>query len=81
MCLGVPGEVLSIASDELRMGRISFGGVVKEVSLVYVPEAAVGDYVIVHAGFAIGSVDAAAATRVFAYLDALGEVPPEEPQR
>lgn len=81
MCLGVPGEVLSIASDELRMGRVSFGGVVKEVSLVYVPEAVMGDYVVVHAGFAIGRIDAAAAARVFAYLEELGEVPLEEPQR
>ncbi|MDC0720858.1 HypC/HybG/HupF family hydrogenase formation chaperone [Nannocystis bainbridge] len=71
--------MLSIASDELRMGRVSFGGVVKEVSLVYAPEAAEGDFVIVHAGFAIGLIDAAAAARVFAYLDALGEVLPEEP--
>ncbi|MFZ6182795.1 HypC/HybG/HupF family hydrogenase formation chaperone [Nannocystis pusilla] len=66
---------MSIASDELRMGRVSFGGVVKEVSLVYVPEAVVGDYVIVHAGFAIGRVDAMAAERVFAYLEELGEGP------
>lgn len=81
MCLGVPGEVLSVASDALRTGRVAFGGVVKEVSLVYVPEAVVGDYVLVHAGFAIGRIDAAAAARVFAYLEALGEAPPEEPQR
>ena len=78
MCLGVPGEVLSGADDELRTARVSFGGVVMEVSLAYVPEAAAGDFVIVHAGFAISRIDAAAAARVFSYLDELGEIPPEE---
>ncbi len=73
MCLGVPGEILSTEELELRMGRVSFGGVIKEVCLAYVPEAEVGDYVIVHAGFAISRIDAEAAGRVFAYLDeALG---------
>lgn len=75
MCLAVPGEVLSIRSDALRTGRVCFGGVIKEVSLVCVPEARVGDHVIVHAGFAIGRIDAAAAARVFAYLEELGEEP------
>lgn len=71
MCLGVPGEVKSIVEGDLRMGRVAFGGVVKEVCLAYVPEAQVGDFVVVHAGFAISRIDRDAAERVFSYLDAL----------
>lgn len=73
MCLGIPGEVQSIVAGELRTGRVAFGGVVKEVCLAYVPEAEVGDFVVVHAGFAISRIDREAADRVFAYLDAIGE--------
>ncbi len=74
MCLGIPGEVLSFVDDApLRMGRVAFGGVVKEVCLAYVPEAHPGDFVVVHAGFAISRVDAEAARRVFAWLEELGE--------
>jgi len=82
MCLGIPGEVLSIREAELPMGRVSFGGVIKEVCLAYVPEAKVGDYVIVHAGFAISRVDAEAAARVLSYLDetaGLEELEPAAP--
>lgn len=70
MCLAVPGKIISIAGeDELsRLGRIDFGGVIKEASLAYVPEAEVGDYVIVHAGFALNRVDEAEAEKVFEYL-------------
>src|SRR5207245_2720438 len=60
MCLGVPGQVVSIAeaADTLqRSGRVSFGGVVKEVSLAFVPDVQVGEYVIVHAGFALNKLD------------------------
>ena len=70
MCLGIPGEVLSIAEGTLRTGRVAFGGVVKEICLAYVPEARVGEYVIVHAGFAITRLDREAAERVFSYLEA-----------
>lgn len=73
MCLGIPGEILRITEGELRMGRVSFGGIVKEVCLAYVPEAKAGDFVIVHAGFAISVIDEAEATRVFAYLDEAAE--------
>jgi len=73
VCLGIPGEVQSIVAGELRTGRVAFGGVVKEVCLAYVPEAEVGDFVVVHAGFAISRIDREAADRVFAYLDAIGE--------
>jgi hydrogenase expression/formation protein HypC len=63
MCLAVPGKVLSISGDEplMKMGKVSFGGVVKEVSLAYVPEVKIGDYVIVHVGFALSIVDEEAA--------------------
>jgi hydrogenase expression/formation protein HypC len=73
MCLAVPGEILSIesANDLMRTGRVSFGGVVKTVNLAYTPEAQVGDYVIVHVGFAISTIDRAEAERVFTYLDEL----------
>jgi hydrogenase expression/formation protein HypC len=79
MCLGVPGEVMTVIDGPLRMGRVAFGGVVKEVCLAYVPEADVGDYVIVHAGFAISRIDREAAARVFSYLDEIGAAEAEEP--
>ena len=77
MCLGIPGEVKSISSTEpdsgLRMGRVAFSGVVKEICLAFVPEAAIGDFVLVHAGFAISRIDRQAAERVFSYLRELEE--------
>lgn len=73
MCLGIPGEVLSAVEGPLRMGRVAFGQVIKEVCLAYVPEAQPGDFVVVHAGFAISRVDPEGARRVFAYLEELGE--------
>jgi hydrogenase expression/formation protein HypC len=59
MCLGVPGKVINIEDNPLgvRMGKVSFGGIVKEVCLAYTPEAQIEDYVIVHAGFAISRLD------------------------
>ena len=59
MCLGVPGKVLSMETraDGMTMGRVSFSGVIKEVCLDFVPEAAAGDYVVVHVGFAISRID------------------------
>jgi hydrogenase expression/formation protein HypC len=75
MCLAVPGKVLSItdATSLMRLGTVSFGGIVKEVSLAYVPEAQVGDYVLVHVGFAISRLNEQEAARVFAYLQQLDE--------
>lgn len=75
MCLGIPGKIIEIneEKDELTMGRVSFGGLVKEVCLSYVPEAKVDDYVIVHVGFAISKIDEAEAQQVFEYLDQMGE--------
>jgi hydrogenase expression/formation protein HypC len=82
VCLAVPGRIEAIAAGAAltRVGRVSFGGVVKEVSLAYVPEARVGDYVLVHVGFAIGVVDAAEAERTLALLETLEE-PAEEDER
>lgn len=75
MCLAVPGKIISVSGDDLnRSGKVSFSGVMKEVSLAYVPEAQIGDYVIVHVGFALSKVDEAEAHRVFDYLEAIGEL-------
>ena len=62
MCLAIPGRVIETRDEDLmRMGKVDFGGVTREVSLAYLPEVAVGDFVIVHAGFAISQVDEAEA--------------------
>jgi hydrogenase expression/formation protein HypC len=76
MCLAIPGLVLSLSDGDpmLRTGKVSFGGVAKEVNLAYVPEAKVGDYVIVHVGFAIGIVDEKEARQVFEYLKQMDEL-------
>lgn len=69
MCLAVPGKIISITGEDLtRMGRVSFGGVLKEVSLAYVPEAQVDDYVVVHVGFAISKLDLEEAEQTLNYL-------------
>jgi hydrogenase expression/formation protein HypC len=67
---------LSVEGDDpvLRCGRVSFGGVVKQVNLAYVPEARVGDYVLVHVGFAINTIDEEEANQVFEYLRQMGEL-------
>jgi hydrogenase expression/formation protein HypC len=76
MCLGVPGKILSLEPNAvgMTMGRVSFGGVAKEVCLAYVPEAQVGDYVIVHAGFALNKLDEQEANEVFELLRQMGEL-------
>lgn len=65
--------------DELRVGDVSFGGIVKRVNLAYVPEARIGDYVMVHVGFAISVVDEAEARTTFEYLQQMGELAELEP--
>ena len=82
MCLAIPGRILSFAGDDplMRTGRVSFGGIVKEVSLAYTPEAGVGDYVIVHVGFAISTLDQTEANRVFDYLQEMGELGELQPE-
>ena len=75
MCLAVPGKIVSISGEDLaRQARVDFGGALKEVNLAYVPEAQVGDYVLVHVGFAISVVDKEEAAKVFGYLKEMGEL-------
>ncbi len=75
MCLGIPGKIVSVSGEDplYRMGKIDFGGIRKEISLAYVPEAEVGNYVIVHAGFAISVIDEQEANEVFQYLKEMEE--------
>ncbi len=79
MCLAVPGKILSIVNDDglMRTGRVSFGGIVKDINLAYTPDAGVGDHVIVHVGFAINTIDEREAARVFADLEALETIEEE----
>ena len=76
MCLAIPGKIIEITNNDplTRSGRVSFGGIVKDVNLAYVPEAVVDQYVIVHAGFAINTLDEAEAMQVFEYLRQIGEL-------
>lgn len=78
MCLAVPGQIVSTTGEaEFRAARVSFGGIVKDVNLCYVPEANEGDYVLVHVGFALSVIDEAEAKRVFEYLDEIGSIEEE----
>ncbi len=79
MCLAVPGKILAIDGNDpiLRSGKVDFAGVVKSVNLSYVPDAKVGDYVLVHVGFAISTVDEAEAVKVFDYLREMGDLAEE----
>ncbi len=73
MCLAIPGKVEEITTDGLiRIGRVNFGGVVKKVCLDYVPEVEVGDYTIVHVGFAISKIDEETAEQTLADFRAMG---------
>jgi hydrogenase expression/formation protein HypC len=76
MCLAVPGKILSIEGSDplLRSGKVDFSGIVKQINLAYVPEAQVGDYVLVHVGFAINTIDESEAQQVFEYLHQMGEL-------
>jgi hydrogenase expression/formation protein HypC len=75
MCLAIPGKIMSIAGDDAfsRTGKVNFGGIIKEVSLAYTPEAQVGDYVMVHVGFAISTLNEEEANQVFEYLRQMEE--------
>ena len=81
MCLAVPGKIVSIQNIDpiLRTGKVSFAGIIKEVSLAYVPEAEIGDYVIVHAGFAISKIDEEEANQIFQYLEQMNELDEVKP--
>jgi hydrogenase expression/formation protein HypC len=76
MCLAVPGKIISIDGSDpvFRSGKVTFGGINKTINLAYVPEAKIGDYVLVHVGFAISIVDEAEAQQVFEYLQKIGEL-------
>ena len=76
MCLAIPGKILSITNEDplMPMARVSFGGIVKEVNLAYVPTANIGEYVIVHVGFALSTLDEEEAGKVFKYLESMGEL-------
>ncbi|HMN11269.1 MAG TPA: HypC/HybG/HupF family hydrogenase formation chaperone [Bellilinea sp.] len=75
MCLGVPGKIIQrFQRDSIEMGLIDFGGVTREVCLAATPEAAVGEYVIVHAGFALSVLSESEAQETLALLRELGEV-------
>lgn len=76
MCLGVPGKILTIEENQLgmTMGMVSFGGIRKKICLAYLPEAKVGEYVLVHVGFALSRIDEEEAGKVFQYLEAMGEL-------
>lgn len=73
MCLAIPGLIISSAvQNGIRVGRVKFGGITRETCLDFVPEAAVGDYVIVHVGFAISCVDREEAERSYELLESMG---------
>ena len=77
MCLAVPGQIKSIEmqhDDTVRMAKISFGGIVKEASLEMLPDANIGDYVLVHVGVAISKVNEEEAQKTFKYLEEIGEL-------
>jgi hydrogenase expression/formation protein HypC len=80
MCLAVPGKVVEImdAGDiAFRRAKVDFGGIKKEISLAYTPEAEIGKYVLVHVGFAISVIDEEEAQRVFEYLKQMGSIEEE----
>ena len=78
MCLAIPGKVVAIAQENgLRMGRVDFGGVIKRVCLDYVPEVEIGDYTIVHVGFALSKIDEDEALKTLEMLSQMGALDEE----
>jgi hydrogenase expression/formation protein HypC len=74
MCLGVPGKVIEIYDkDGMKMGKVDFGGIVRETCLAYVPEIEIGDYTLIHVGFAISQLSEEEAQETLALLQELGE--------
>ena len=90
MCLGIPGEIVEVRQDDfLTVGKVKFGGITRDVCLSCIPDAAVGDFVLVHVGFAISKIDREEALRAYQTLEELGllaelsddlpGIPPPEP--
>jgi len=78
MCLGIPGKIIEIYEQAgLKMGRVDFGGVVKEACLAYVPQAQVGDYTIVHVGFALNVIDEEEAQKTLELFEQIGALDEE----
>jgi len=78
VCLAIPGRVISTTGDSImRIGRVDFGGIVKEINLAYVPEARIGDYVLAHVGFAISMIDETEAARVYEDLREIAKIESE----
>lgn len=77
MCLAIPGKIVSVsntsADEVFRNGKVSFGGIIKEINLSMVPQATIGDYVLVHVGVAISRIDEEEAHKTFEYLHQMGE--------
>jgi hydrogenase expression/formation protein HypC len=74
MCLGIPGEIIASRDENgLRVGSVKFAGITRQVCLQYVPEAGVGDFVVVHVGFAISKIDREEAERSYRILEDLGQ--------
>ena len=74
MCLGIPGEIVDVRQDEgLRVGKVRFAGITRDVCLDYVPDASVGEYVLVHVGFAISRIDRNEAERAYRVLEEIGQ--------
>ncbi|MBC8486881.1 MAG: HypC/HybG/HupF family hydrogenase formation chaperone [Bacteroidetes bacterium] len=83
MCLAVPGKIISISGDEqlTKIAKVDFAGIRKDISIAFVPEAKVGDYVIVHVGFALSVIDEKEAQEVFEYLKEFDEFDELERQK
>ena len=77
MCLAIPGKVEQIIEGDVRMGRVNFGGIVKSVCLDYVPEVVVGDYTIVHVGFALSKIDEKTALETLELFEKMGALQEE----
>jgi len=79
MCLAVPGKIISITGEDPleRVAKVSFGGVIKDINLAYLPEAKIDDYVVVHVGFALSILDQAEADEIFEYLNQLADAEQE----
>jgi hydrogenase expression/formation protein HypC len=75
MCLAIPGKIVDMYEEHgLRMGKLDFGGTVRKCCLEYIPEAVIGEYALVHVGFAISIIDAEEAARTYQLLEEMGEL-------